>query len=112
MLAHDGLWSATAVSGWTTREPRSANTDYELDARYWGRGLATEAAREIARFGFEELGLHRIWSWCVADNAASARVLVKLGMRLEGRALEVEWYKGRWWDQLTFAILEREWTRT
>jgi RimJ/RimL family protein N-acetyltransferase len=88
---------------------RVGNIGYELDPRYWGRGFATEAAREMVRFGFEELGLHRIWSWCVADNIASARVLEKLGMRREGRQREAKWYKGRWWDTLLFGILEQEW---
>src|ERR1044071_593425 len=47
---------------------REGNIGYELNSIYWGHGYATEAAREIVRFGFEELGLHRIWSWCVAEN--------------------------------------------
>jgi RimJ/RimL family protein N-acetyltransferase len=82
---------------------------YELDPDHWGRGYATEAARAIVRFGFAELGLHRIWSWCVADNVGSARVLEKLGMRLEGRQRHKERFKGRWWDRLLYAILEDEW---
>src|SRR5262245_25103147 len=88
---------------------REGNIGYELDSRYWGQGYATEAAREIVRFGFEELGLHRIWSWCVAENVGSARVLEKVGMRPEGYLREKEYYRGRWWDQLLFAILDHEW---
>jgi RimJ/RimL family protein N-acetyltransferase len=90
-------------------ELREGNIGYELDPRHWGRGYATEAAREIVRFGFEELGLHRIWSWCVAENVGSARVLEKVGMRQEGYLREKEYYRGRWWDQRLFAILDREW---
>ena len=30
-------------------------------------------------------------------------------MRREGLAREVEWYKGRWWDQLTYGMLDRDW---
>ncbi len=60
-------------------------------------------------FGFSELGLHRVSSWCVADNAASARVLAKLGMVQEGRLRDKEWFKGRYWDVLQFAILAPEW---
>lgn len=44
--------------------------------------------RELVRFGFVEPGLHRVWSWCVADNQSSARVLEKVGMQLEGRQRE------------------------
>lgn len=82
---------------------------YELSPRHWGRGYATEAARAIVRFGFTELKLHRICSWCIADNVASARVLARLGMRLEGRLRDKEYFKGRWWDTLLYAILEDEW---
>jgi ribosomal-protein-alanine N-acetyltransferase len=86
-----------------------ADIGYELAPSHWGRGYATEAARAIVHFGFAELGLHRIWSRCIADNVASARVLEKLGMRLEGRLREHEYFKGRWWDVLLFAILDYEW---
>jgi RimJ/RimL family protein N-acetyltransferase len=61
------------------------------------------------RFGFTELGLHRIWSWCIADNLGSAHVLEKVGMRLEGRQRDKEHFKGRWWDRLLYAILQDEW---
>jgi RimJ/RimL family protein N-acetyltransferase len=86
-----------------------ANIGYELDSRCWNRGYATEAAREIVRFGFEALGMHRIWSWCVAENIGSARVLEKIGLQREGQLREKEFYKGAWHDHLLYAILEREW---
>ena len=81
---------------------------YELDPAFWGQGYATEAARTMVQFGFDYLGLHRIWSWCIAENVASARVLEKLGMRQEGRLRESEHFKGRWWDTLLYGILEHE----
>lgn len=82
---------------------------YEIAPATWGRGYATEAAEAMVRFGFEELGLHRIWSHTVAENAASQRVMEKLGMRCEGRLRETQWYKGRWWDTVVYGILEEEW---
>lgn len=90
-------------------ELREAHIGFELDSRYWNRGYATEAARRIVRFGFEELGMDRIWSWCVADNIGSARVLEKIGMRFEGRQREKEFIKERWRDTLLYAILDHEW---
>jgi RimJ/RimL family protein N-acetyltransferase len=82
---------------------------YELSPDHWGQGYTTEAAQAIVKFGFSELNLHRIWSWCIADNHWSVRVLEKLGMRQEGRLRENEYFKGRWWDTLVFAILDYEW---
>ncbi len=93
------------------REPgvRQADIGYELDPQYWGQGYTSEAARALLTFGFERLGLHRIWASCLAENKASAHVLEKLGMRQEGRLREDEYFKNRWWDTLIYAILDREW---
>ena len=86
-----------------------ADIGYELDPRYWNRGYATEAAHAIVDFGFSRFDLHRVWSWCVADNLGSAHVLEKLGMRREGYLRENEYYRDRWWDTLMYAILVDEW---
>ena len=102
LIGNCGLWLDAP-------EARSGHIGYDLDPNYWGQGYASEAAREVLRFGFGELGLHRAWAWCIADNAASARVLEKLGMQREGRQREHEWFKGRWWDRLLYGILEDEW---
>ena len=90
-------------------EGRQADIGYELDPRFWGRGLATEAARELLRFGFDGLGMHRICGCCVADNTASARVMEAVGMRREAHLREETWFKNRWWDSLIYAVLEDEW---
>lgn len=89
---------------------REANIGYELDSRFWGMGYATEAAMSILRFGFDELGMHRVFANTLAVNKGSARVLEKLGMRLEARELEKECIKGRWHDSLTYAMLDHEWS--
>jgi len=90
-------------------EGRQADIGYEIDPRLWGQGLATEAARELLRFGFDDLGMHRLSGDCVADNAASARVMEATGMRREAHLHESAWFKGRWWDTLVYAVLEDEW---
>lgn len=86
-----------------------ADIGYELSPHHWGHDYATEAARAIVQFGFAELKVHRIWAWCIADNVASARVLEKIGLKLEGRLRDKEYFKGRWWDTLMYGILENEW---
>ncbi len=82
---------------------------HEADPQHWGQGYASEAARALVQFGFEGLHLHRISAHCLAENAASARVLATLGMRLEGRLRDSEHFKGRYWDTLHYAILDHEW---
>jgi RimJ/RimL family protein N-acetyltransferase len=53
---------------------------WRLDADYWGRGLATEGARAVVRFGFDVAGLESIVSFTVPENLRSRRVMEKLGM--------------------------------
>lgn len=90
-------------------EDTQADIGYEFAPEYWGKGYATEAARAVIRYGFSEMRVHRIWSWCVPDNVGSANVLRKVGMRQEGHLRETDYYKGRWWDRLLFGMLESEW---
>jgi RimJ/RimL family protein N-acetyltransferase len=54
-----------------------------LARRYWGRGLATEAARRALRDGFERVRLDRIVSIARPANTASTRIMKKLGLSLE-----------------------------
>ncbi|MFN0071328.1 MAG: GNAT family N-acetyltransferase [Chloroflexota bacterium] len=90
-------------------DAREATLGYELDPAYWGEGYATEAAMRMLELGFDALGLHRVDAGCIADNTASARVLERLGMRLEGRLREKEHFKEAWHDLLVYALLEQEW---
>lgn len=72
---------------------RRAELGYWIGVPYWGNGYATEAARAVVKYGFETLGLHRIFASHFANNPASARVLRKIGMRHEGslRAHILKW---------------------
>ena len=72
-----------------------AELGYWLGVPYWGQGYATEGAREMLRYGFEELHLHRIFASHFKHNPASGRILKKLGMRYEGCQRE----HLRKWDQ-------------
>ena len=75
----------------------------------WGRGIATEAAEEMLRFGFGELDLHRVWAGCDTDNAGSIRVLEKLGMTREAHHRQSSRVRGEWRDEFAYAVLENEW---
>ena len=62
-----------------------AELGYWLGLPYWGHGYATEAARATVAYGFDTLGMHRIYASCFSHNQVSARVLEKIGMTYEGR---------------------------
>lgn len=86
-----------------------ADIGYELAPAHWGMGYATEAAAAMADFAFRGLRLRRLSSWCIADNAASARVLQKLGMSQEARLPASEHFKGRDWDTLVYGMTREHW---
>jgi [ribosomal protein S5]-alanine N-acetyltransferase len=88
---------------------RGAELGYVLHRAAWGEGYASEAAAALLGFAFQHVGLHRVVARCHPDNAASARVMEKIGMRHEGRQRDVMWMKGAWWDFLVYSILEHEW---
>ena len=90
-------------------EAREADMGYELDPKHWGQGYATEAARTVLDFGFSHMNVRRVTAWCIADNVASARVLEKIGMKLEKRMRHHQYFKGRWWDTLSYAIPYEDW---
>lgn len=61
---------------------------YWLGKAWWGKGLATEAAKRVIRFAFEELDAGGLLSGHLADNPASGRVLEKCGFRYTGDSME------------------------
>jgi RimJ/RimL family protein N-acetyltransferase len=94
---------------WLSREHRQGEIGFVLHPDHHGQGYAAEAAVVLLALGFDELGLHRIVGRCDGRNAASARLLEKLGMRREAHLRENEVVKGEWTDELVYAMLDREW---
>lgn len=92
-----------------SRPHRQGEIGYVLHPDHQGHGYATEATEVMLRLGFVDLDLHRIVGRLDARNAASARVLERLGMRLEAHLRENELVKGEWCDELVYAILASEW---
>ncbi len=72
---------------WTIEGRPEVEVAYLLAKRYWGQGLATEAARAIVHHACAHLGYERLICLIDPANAASIRVAERIGMRLE-RALE------------------------
>jgi RimJ/RimL family protein N-acetyltransferase len=94
---------------WVSDEHRTGEIGFLFDPARQGHGYATEAARAFLKLAFEDFGLHRVIGRTEARNAASARVLAKLGMRCEAHLVENEWVKGEWQSELVYALLDHEW---
>jgi ribosomal-protein-alanine N-acetyltransferase len=76
---------------------------YRLHPDYWGRGLATEAARAVRDHAFADLKLPRVISLIHPDNVPSRRVAEKNGMKLEKETV----FRG--FPTLVFAINRKQW---
>lgn len=83
---------------------------YWVGTPYWNRGYVTEAARAVLGFGFESLGLHRIFAMHFSRNPSSGRVMQKLGMKHEGTLREHEKKWDVFVDCEVYGILHTEWS--
>jgi RimJ/RimL family protein N-acetyltransferase len=61
-------------------DPGVADLGYRLLRRHWGRGLASEGARELVRYGFDDVGLDRIIAQTLTANAGSRSVMERTGL--------------------------------
>jgi RimJ/RimL family protein N-acetyltransferase len=88
---------------------RSGTFGIVIGPPYWSQGLGTEATRMMTRYGFTELGLHRIQLSVWAYNGRAVAAYTRAGFVVEGRHREVAFHDGRWHDELTMAQLDRDW---
>jgi RimJ/RimL family protein N-acetyltransferase len=90
-------------------EDRQGTVGWLLGRKYQGQGLATEAARALVTYGFEQLGLHRITARTGKDNKRSWYLMERLGMRREAHFRESHVVQGEWRDEFIYAVLADEW---
>ena len=86
------------------RGERELELGYYLRPDHWDRGLATEAVEAVAAFAFRELGAHRIYARVDPANPASARVLQRVGFRLEDHVRHERFIKGEWRQFLVYVL--------
>ena len=86
-----------------------AEIGYWLAPPLWGRGIMTEAATAVTRWGFETLGLHKITIGCVEGNLASRRIIEKIGYRFLAVLEEDFWRDGRWQAHRRYELTAAEW---
>ena len=88
---------------------RRAELGCYLRRSAWGRGLGLELTREVLRYAFKELGLHRVELRCDPRNGASMAVAQRLGMTFEGILRDFVFVEGRGFvDEAVHALLASE----
>lgn len=86
----------------------SASVGYWVDERVAGRGVVPIALALVLDHCFAVVGLHRVEADIRPDNAASLRVVQKLGLREEGLRRHLLFIDGAWRDHLGFALLRED----
>lgn len=88
------------------------NADFSIyigvDNLYIDDKFAPDAGSIMARYGFEELGLHRLWAEIYSFDEPKIVFFEKMGFKLEGRHRETHWSEGRWHDSLFYSLLNKE----
>ena len=94
----------------TTRGRDQVELGYSIARPLWGQGFMTEAARAVIDYGFQSMGLARIYSFANIRNKGSWRVMEKLGMRREGLLRGNRLVHDQRVDDVLYAILREEWS--
>jgi RimJ/RimL family protein N-acetyltransferase len=120
VIEHEGVLVGDLMlhveSSWAQREVEDEAKDVQaelgwcLHPAYAGKGLATEAVEALVRVCFEDLGLRRVTANCFADNAASWRLMERIGMRREVHTRQESLHRSLGWlDGYGYALLADEW---
>ena len=87
---------------------KRAAIGYIVDPAHCRQGVATEAVSAMVEFCFRELGLHRLQAFIHPDNAASLKLIERLGFRREGLLRENLRVGDEWRDDLLYALLSTD----
>jgi ribosomal-protein-serine acetyltransferase len=90
---------------------RATSLGYWLSEGAQGKGLVTEAIRELLDYAFGPLELHRVELRAAPDNARSLAVAQRLGFTREGVLRDAERVGERWVDSVVHSMLSGEWAR-
>ena len=103
------LIGTAGFNNWELHRGFYGEIGFDLSSEYWGQGIMIEALEPLIQFGFEEIGLNRIEALVMLHAEQAMNVLEKLGFIPEGIRREYGFWKGRYWDELCYSLLRREW---
>jgi len=90
------------------RQHNRMEIGYDLAREHWGKGYMPEAIRAVLDFGFGPLAANKIEARVDPDNAASVRLMDKLGFVREGLLRQHEFEKGHYVDLAAYAMLKSD----
>ena len=90
---------------------RTAEWSLLIGPEYQGKGYATEAFRLLLNYGFNQIGLQRIWGEIFVNNEASKHIAEKFGFKEEGRLRKTYFKNGEYTDSIIVGLLREEWNQ-
>lgn len=78
---------------------------------YKGKGVGTEASRLVLKYGFEDLGLNKIYFYTETGNIAAQKLYEKLGFKREGELKSDVFSHGRFVDNYVYGLLKKDWEK-
>ncbi|MBV8467143.1 MAG: GNAT family N-acetyltransferase [Burkholderiales bacterium] len=109
--ADDQLLGTAGLFKWN-RSWHNCVLGYELGRAYWSMGYMQEALHAMLDYGFSTMHLHRVQAEIHPDNAASIRVVQRLGFSYEGTHRQQGFWGQRFHDLQCFSLLASEWPPT
>ena len=79
------------------------------ETSYKGKGVAKEASKLILAYGFEELGLNRIYLFTEVDNITAQKLFERVGFKREGILKQDVYSHGAFADRIAYGYLKEEW---
>ena len=110
VICHDGIYAGGI--GVFRRENihlRTGEIGYHLAEPFWGRGIMTEAIRQMCDYIFRNTDIIRIFAEPFATNIASCRALEKAGFQFEGVMRQNAVKNGKILDMRLYSMLRSEW---
>ena len=99
-------------AGWVSWRPLGGTPNYEIGIalfhEYRGRGIGTEAQRQLVQYLFSTTTADRLQAGTEIDNLAEQHALERAGFRKEGVARGVYFRAGVWRDSVTYAVLRTD----
>jgi RimJ/RimL family protein N-acetyltransferase len=87
---------------------KSAEIGYFLGEPFWGKGIMTEAVKQMVEYGFANLDIVRIHTGIFEYNVASQRVLEKCGFKKEAVFAKAIFKNNRLWNEVRYALLKED----
>lgn len=100
-------YTVTATNG----PGKLVNLGYFLRNEYWQQGCATEAVEKVIEFAFLTNNVVKIEEGCLAENSASEKVMIKVGMTKEGELKNHQCHENEWKDRVVYGLLKQDWEK-